>query len=271
MFRRHRGWFVPATVIGRWSRLVATIAGMSLLLVVLYGGRSSPALAGTSAVIASDGFNRTVSSGWGTADLGGSWTVLDTPANWSVAPGEGSISVAATAQDRGVLGNVAVQDVDLLAKIVLPRCTGSGTNCDAFVIGRYTGGSTPSYYRVGPVQGQGRGAVYLRAQRSDGTNLGSDLNTGIAAADGVVLWVRVEFQGVNPTTIRGRAWLDGTTEPSTWLLNATDSTSAEQVTGAVGVRARNEDTAASHTFQYESYQAIALSGGVPTPAPTPTR
>ena len=51
-----------------------------------------------------------------------------------------------------MLGSVAVQDVDLLAKIVLPRCTGNGTNCDAYVIGRYSGGSTPSYYRIGAVQ-----------------------------------------------------------------------------------------------------------------------
>ena len=36
--------------------------------------------------------------------------------------------------------------------------------------------------------------------------------------------LRVEFQGANPTTIRARAWLAGTAEPTTWLLNTTDST-----------------------------------------------
>src|SRR5690349_14508439 len=144
MIKRHQPLFVPTTIIGKWLRVLVTLAGMSLLLVVLWEGKFSAARAGGNTVIASDSFNRSVSNGWGTADLGGSWTVLDTPANWSVAPGAGSISVGATAQDRGVLGSVAVQDVDLLAKIVLPRCSG-GTNCDAFVIGRYTGGSTPSY------------------------------------------------------------------------------------------------------------------------------
>src|SRR6266487_3722701 len=261
--------FVPATPNGKRLRVLGAFASISMLLIALSVGMFSFAPAAANAVIASDRFNRTVSNGWGTADLGGSWTVLDTPANWSVAPGAGSINVAATAQARGVLGSVSVQDVDLLAKIALPRCSGNGTNCDAFVIGRYTGGSTPSYYRVGAVQGQGRSTMFLRTQRSDGTNLGSDLNTGIAAADGVILWLRIEFQGVNPTTLRARAWLDGTTEPSTWLLNTTDNNSAEQVAGAVGVRARNEDTAASHTFQYESYQATALSS-TPTPTPSPS-
>src|SRR5947209_20485893 len=104
---------------------------MTLLLVVLWAGVLSTARAGTNTVIASDSFNRTVSNGWGIADLGGSWTVLDTLANWSVTPGVGSTNVAANSQERGVLGSVAVQDVDLLTKIVLPRCSGSSTNCDA--------------------------------------------------------------------------------------------------------------------------------------------
>jgi hypothetical protein len=261
---------MPTTTTEKWLRVLGAFASMILLLIVLFEGifLIDPARANTT--IASDSFNRTVSNGWGSADQGGSWTVLETPARWSVTPGAGSINVSANSQDRGVLGSLAVQDVDLLAKIVLPRCSDSSTNCDASVIGRYTGGSTRSYYRVGVMQGQGHGTVLLRAQRSDGTFLSSGLNTGIAAANGVVLWMRTEFQGVNPTTVRARAWLNGTTEPSTWLLNTTDSNSAEQVAGAVGVRTRNGDTATSHTFQYNSYLVTALTSGPPTPTPTIT-
>jgi hypothetical protein len=222
---------------------------------------TAPAPPGT---VAEDSFQRTVTGGWGTSDVGGSWSILDSPAGWSVTPGAGSISVPATAEDRAVLGSVSVQDADLLAEIVLPRCTSGGTNCDSYVVGRYTAG-TPTYYRVGLVQGAGRSTVYIRAQRSDGSNLFGDLDTGIAAADGVVVWLRVEFQGVNPTTIRARAWQAGTTEPSTWLLNTTDNTAAEQTAGAVGVRARNEDGGAAHNFAFESYQATTIS---PPPPPT---
>jgi streptogramin lyase len=209
-------------------------------------------------VVAADRFNRTVSGSWGAADIGGPWSVLDTPGNWSVTPGAGSVSVPANAQARAVLGGVAVQNVELLAQIVLPLCTGSASNCIGYVVGRYTGGSSPSYYRVGAVQGPGRSTVYLRAQRSDGSNLANDVNTGIPAAAGVVLWVRVQFQGVKPTAIRARIWPAGAAEPATWLLNTTDSTSAQQTAGAVGVRARNEDTAAARAFKFQSYQATAL-------------
>jgi len=261
-----------STIINKkWLGIPGTVVIMSLLLVALLEGALSTAHAGASGGIASDTFNRKVSNGWGTADQGGPWSVLDTPSAWSVAPGVGSVTIASNTQARAVLGGVTVQDVDLLTKIVLPRCSDNGTNCFAYVLGRYTGGSTPSYYRVGAMQSKGNNTVSLRTQRSDGTNLSKDLNTGIAAANGVVLWVRVEFQGIHPTTIRARSWKDGTAEPATWLLNITDSSSAEQAAGVVGVRVRNEDTTKSQTFQYESYQATGLSSsGTPTPTPTST-
>ncbi|HTD19099.1 MAG TPA: hypothetical protein VK667_06155, partial [Ktedonobacteraceae bacterium] len=147
-----RKWYqrlsMPTTTTEKWLRVLGAFASMILLLIVLFEGIFLIAPARANTTIASDSFNRTVSNGWGNADQGGSWTVLDTPANWSVAPGAGSINVSASSQGRGVLGSLVVQDVDLLAKIVLPRCSGSGTNCDAYVIGRYTGGSKLSYYRV---------------------------------------------------------------------------------------------------------------------------
>ena len=214
-------------------------------------------------VVASDSFGRTVTGGWGSADTGGPWTILDTPANWSVTPGTGSISVPAAGQQRAVLASTSVQDVDLLAEIVLPRC--GGANCDAYLLGRYAGGSIPTYYRIGVVQGQWS-TVHIRAQRSDGSNITSDVNTGIPGTNSVVVWLRVEFQGTSPTTIRARAWQAGSPEPGTWTLSATDSTAAEQIAGAVGVRPRNEDSAAAHTFGYQSFQATAL----PPPPPPAT-
>src|SRR5712692_4484609 len=220
---------------------------------------TTPTPGGTGSTAAADSFQRTVTSGWGSADTGGWWTVVGSPWSWSVSPGAGSMTVGANTQEQAYLSSFTIQDVDIVEKVVLPLCSGSSTNCDAFVIGRYAPAYSPTYYRVGLVQGAGRADIFLRAQRSDGTSLGSDLDTGLPAADGVVVWVHVEFQGINPTALRARAWLDGTPEPSTWLLNATDSTGAEQVAGMVGVQQSNEDTGASHTFQVESYQATGTA------------
>jgi hypothetical protein len=223
----------------------------------------------TPGTAAADSFQRTTTSGWGSADTGGWWTVVGSPWSWSVSPGAGSTTVGANSEERAYLSSFTIQDVDIVEKVVLPRCSGSGTNCDAFVMGRYSPAHSPTYYRVGLVQGACRANIFLRTQRSDGTTLGSDLNTGLPAANGAVVWLHVEFQGVNPTALRARAWLDGTSEPSTWLLNTTDNTSAEQKAGMVGMRLRNEDTGASHTFQADSYQVSGTANPISvTPNPS---
>ena len=81
-------------------------------------------------VIASDSFNRTVTGGWGSADVGGPWTVLDTAGSWSVTPGQAASACRRRAAAGGA-GQRLVQDVDLLAELTLPRCTGSATTATA--------------------------------------------------------------------------------------------------------------------------------------------
>jgi hypothetical protein len=216
---------------------------------------------------ASDSFQRTVTSGWGKADTGGPWTVVGSPWSWSVSPGSGRVNVGANAEERSYLSRFNVQDVDVLEKVVLPRC-GVG-DCASYVMGRYSPAYEPTYYRVGAVQGARRAHIYLRAQRSNGTSIGNDVDTGIAAADGAVLWQRVEFRGVSPTLIRARVWRAGTTEPSNWLFSTTDSNAAEQTAGMVGVRMRNEDSGAGHTFAVATYQVTGTVVPVKvTPNPT---
>ena len=176
------------------------------------------------------------------------------------------MTVGAGGEERAYLSSFTVQDVDVVERVVLPKC--NTNHCDAFVLGRYSPAYSPTYYRVGVVQGAG-GDVFLRAQRNDGSNLVSDLDTGIPAADGAQVMLRVQFQGANPTVIRARAWPAGTAEPTTWLLNTTDNTSAEQKAGMLGVRLRNEDTGAAHTFQITSLQATGSASPV-TATPNPT-
>jgi hypothetical protein len=214
--------------------------------------------------LACDTYARTASGGWGTADVGGSWSILDTPSAWSVSPGSGSVSEAAGASARGYLSAVSARDVEVLTQVVLPMSTQS--TCDAFVLGRFTAGSSPTYFRVGVVQGPSNPFVTIRAQRGDGSYLSTDVSTGIPASAGIKLWLRVQFQGASPTSIRAHAWQDGTAEPSFWMFSTTDSTPSLQRAGAVGVRVRNEDSAQTHVFQYEAFQAVPM----PAVAPLPT-
>jgi hypothetical protein len=212
--------------------------------------------------VAADTFQRTLPSGWGNAGTGGWWTIVGSPWSWSVAPGAGSVAVAAGGQEQAYLSTFTTQDVEVVQKVVLPRCTGAGSTCGAFVVGRHGLGFNPAYYRVGVVQGADRPTIFLRAQRSDGTSIGGDVDTGVPAADDATVWLRVQFQGVNPTAVRARAWADGATEPASWQLDTTDSTAAQQAAGAIGVQFRNEEAGAGRTFKVASYEATGTAAPV---------
>src|SRR5207253_5711973 len=49
---------------------------------------------------------------------------------------------------------------------------------------------------------------------------------------------RAQVIGLNPTTINLKAWAAGTSEPSAWQYTITDSTSALQAAGALGLQSR---------------------------------
>src|SRR5258706_2264257 len=136
MRKWYQPMFIPVTTGAKWLRVLGTCASMSLLLLALVQSSFSfvhaqpqhiPAQA--HKVIASDNFQRTIKSGWGSANKGGWWTVAGSPWSWSVSPGTGRVTVGANSEERAYLSSVTVQDVNILEKVVLPRCTDSGTNC----------------------------------------------------------------------------------------------------------------------------------------------
>ena len=69
----------------------------------------------TTGTAAADSFQRTVTSGWGSADTGGWWTVVGSPWNWSVSPGAGSVTVGANSEERAYLSSFTIQDVDVVS------------------------------------------------------------------------------------------------------------------------------------------------------------
>src|SRR5438105_100149 len=144
---------------------------LSLLLLILNTAiapnslmhpRSTQAMTSAGNAVA-DSFQRTITSGWGNADTGGWWTVVGAPWSWSVVPSAGRVTVGANSQERAYLSSFTIRDVDVVEKVVLPHCSGSSTNCGAYVLGRYAPAFSPTYYRVGMVQGTGRNDIFLRA------------------------------------------------------------------------------------------------------------
>jgi hypothetical protein len=175
-----------------------------------------------------DAFSRSVSPGFGTADVGGAYTHSSTT---SVSV-DGARGVIATTNSRLInVGDVSQQDVNLLALFEMPATLSPGV---FGLVVRFIDSNT--FYRVG-IDPQS-GTSSLEMHRYVG-GVGTSIDNGISGptvVGGSLVWVRVQAEGINPTTLRVKAWIDGTSEPGTWGDEVTDSNAAHQAAGSVGFR-----------------------------------
>ncbi len=184
---------------------------------------------------ASDAFGRTATSGFGTADVGGAWTVSGTASNYSVTGGVGRTTMAAGATRLATLEGVRQTNTEVSAKLSLDKdATGGGTYLA--LLGRRV--DTSNDYRM-KLRVQAGGAVTAQLIRVvGGTETAVQTVAtvpGLTVNAGDVLRVRFQVTGTGTTGLAAKVWKDGTAEPGTWQLQATDTTSALQSAGSVGV------------------------------------
>jgi CSLREA domain-containing protein len=186
---------------------------------------------------ASDSFTRTITNGWGSADTGGSYTLTGTSSNFGVDGSSGTIVAPAADSPRiATLQNVSVQDLAFTFRVKTDKLA-AGNNQSVFFIARRVSNNTE--YR-GQLRISTTGTVYIRAAQAingSQTIIGTEVAVpGVIHAANRYIWMRGEIVGTNPTTIRLKAWADGQAEPSGWQYTVTDSTSALQTAGAIGLR-----------------------------------
>ncbi len=183
-----------------------------------------------------DNFGRTLTSGFGTADVGGPWTVSPTT-SFSVAGGVGLVSMAAGTTRNATLASTTRTDCDLRTTLSLDKAaTGGGLYLD--VLGRRI--NSTNDYRV-RVRFNANGSVGLTLGGLKGSSTLTALSAsvtvpGLTYTPGQQLELRFQVTGTNPTTLRARVWPTGQAEPTTWLVSATDSFAGLQVAGAVGLQ-----------------------------------
>lgn len=175
--------------------------------------------------LASDQFARTVASGWGTADTGGAWTVNST-AKLTVTGGVGRVSSNAGSTLTAALPGVSSSSVDTTVTVALDRLPNQYV--DLAVQPRVVG---TAFYgariRVNP-----NGTVGLQNMRGSTALTGAANAGGLVVTPGARVKIRVQVEGTSPTTIRARAWLEGSPEPTSWHVTSTDSTAGLQAAGS---------------------------------------
>jgi hypothetical protein len=219
------------------------------------------------APVVSDTFTRTVSGGWGSADVGGTWTIsADSASNFAVDGVKGTVAVpTGSVQQLAQLSSSSVLSVDASVESGFPA-TPSGTgSIFSYLLLR---GQGSAHYRVG-LYVTPAGKVFLRGQTHTGASVFADVDTALSFSPGATFVLRVQAEGANPTTIRARAWKFGTSEPASWQATASNNTSGLQTAGWIGVRAVNQ-SAAAMTVSFDNLAASQLTLAPDTTPPTVT-
>lgn len=213
---------------------------------------------GGASVIASDQFGRTVAGGFGTPDVGAPWSVSSTQQT-KVANGEGVI-YGWTVGNRDVQAWIptSVADMDVVAQVRLSGQNPVGANYQARVVARAQSDARNGYTAV--ITHTTAGALRWSLQRVvNGGGTGTvTLGSGTLLASGAAgtkWWIRLDVQG---TQIKARFWQDGTAEPSTWKVNASDSQWASG-RPALGVYVGSGLTSPFPDTGFDNYTATALS------------
>ncbi|GAA3693044.1 hypothetical protein GCM10023081_33010 [Arthrobacter ginkgonis] len=225
---------------------------------------SAPATA-AGTTVAKDTFGRTVASGWGAAEAGGTWT---SSSGLSVASSIGKMTMNAGQGRSATLKSVSATGADTMVTASLDKLPSSGATYLS-VNGRTVGAD---HYRAKAKIGAD-GAVRLDAARETAgaeKALASVTVPGLTYKAGQKLNIKVQVTGSNPTTVAAKAWIAGTTEPSSWQAKGQDSTASLQKAGSVGLGAYTSSSATNApitaTFDNLTSATVGTSTGTTTPS-----
>jgi hypothetical protein len=232
----------PRLAFPRLSRVVTGTVAAALVLSLAPVGPGAPAATAartraprilTLDLLVQDNFGRTVTGGFGSARVGGRYSVSGSASDFRVEGGLGRMRTPAGSSRSALLSPTAVSTSSAVS-FRLDRLPEGGS---AWLYLASRRGSDGTEYRA-RVRIDGTSAVFLSVSRTGAreVQLGSEVRTSLALIAGQPMRVRFTVTGGSPTRLRLRAWPATATEPTTWAIDRSDSTTALQDAGAPGIR-----------------------------------
>lgn len=179
--------------------------------------------------LARDRFERELTGGWGSADVGGPWTLSGgSSARFRVSGGVGTLQVPSSTSLTADLAAVRGTSVRVDAEFAVDKLA-DGTY--VALVGRRT--SAAGYYAGRLVlRASGQGTFYL--VRGSSVSLGSVVPP-FSFAPGVRYRMAVQVTGTSPTTVSGKVWRASDPEPAAWQRTGSDNGTGLQEAGSPGV------------------------------------
>ncbi|SDF12164.1 PKD repeat-containing protein [Blastococcus fimeti] len=195
----------------------------------------NPGQPGTPVVVAADAFERSVTGGFGTADLGGSWAAWAGASRQSVSGGAAVLAMGKGTNTGAILA-LGRTDSDVRTSFTLssvPTGGGAMVYVGARQIESYLG--YKARVRV-LADGSVRVALVKLTGTTDEVLIGSEvLLSGVTYTPGTELNVRVQSSGTGTTNLSLSVWATGATEPVVPTVVRTDDTAALQVAGGISL------------------------------------
>ncbi len=225
-----------------------------------------PAAGGT---VALDAFGRSVSNGWGNADLGGAWTTGGGNATpFSVTGSVGRVSLAAGQGREVTLAGSSARQTDLTFDLSLANAaTGGGTQLESYV--RWIDGANSYRTKLVARSDGGVRIDLIRVSGGTATTLGSLLVPGLTIVAGDTLKLRVQAVGTSGTDLKVKVWKAGSAEPGAWTLERSDSTAGLQAPGRIGLYFYQSASSTSpQVFDIDNLTSATPGPQAPNQAPT---
>ncbi len=209
-------------------KFTAAAATAAVAAAALLGG-SATAMAATSTVTATDSFNRSVSSGWGAADSGGTWIAAggQTLVNGS----SGNLVIKNGQGFSNSLSGFSSRTSDTQIAFSMNKLPVAG-DMYMYITPRQAG---KNEYRL-KVKVSPNGAVRFDAVRivNGAETLLQSAAGGFTAKASGTINVKVSLKGLDKTTLSAVVWPSGSPLPAN-QLTVTDTTAALQTTGTVAL------------------------------------
>lgn len=199
----------------------------------------------------SDAFTRSVTDGWGTADIGGAWTNTGgagTDFDVTGTAGTHTLTSANVARLSTLAASTA--DFEVQADVATGALATGGAQYVS-VIGRAADGNNLYMARLAISTAQVMTLTIRKRVAGVETQLGTYTTTLTHVAN---IFYRLRFQG-DGTALKARAWTASGTDPAGWQLEVTDSDLT--AAGIVGCRSMR-DTANTNANLVASFDNFAL-------------
>ncbi|WP_104523846.1 PKD domain-containing protein [Blastococcus atacamensis] len=191
---------------------------------------------GEPEAVARDAFDRSVTGGLGTADLGGAWTSWSGAVRQSVADGAATLALTKGTNTGSYLADLKLTSADVRTSFSL---SGVPTGGGAML---YVGARQVEVYQSYKARvrvfadGSVRAALVRLSGSTDEVLIGAEvLVPGLTYTPGMEIAVRVQASGTGPTDLALSVWAASGQEPAVPTLTRTDSTATLQAPGGVSL------------------------------------